>query len=114
VLELVEEALDEVALTVESKVGLARVFAVGLRGNDWRDAAVLERLDERVGVVAFVGEKGFRLDLLQQRLRLRDVGRLPRRERQCDRVAQRIDEGMYLRRQAAARAPDGLVFAVFF
>jgi hypothetical protein len=45
---------------------------------------------------------------------LRDVGRLPRRERQRDWVAERIDDGMDLRRQAAARAADGLLLAVFF
>ena len=96
-LELVEEALDQVALAVESEVGLARRLAVGLRGYDRRDPAVIERLDERVGVVALVGEEGLRVDLVEQRLRLRDVGGLSRCEREGDRVAERIDDDVDLR-----------------
>ena len=64
-LQLVEEALDKVALAVEGEVGLARLFAVGFRRDDRRDAAVFERCDERVRVVAFIRDDGFRLDLLE-------------------------------------------------
>jgi hypothetical protein len=39
---------------------------------------------------------------------------LSRRERQRDGVAERIDDGMELRRQAAARAADRLVGVDFF
>lgn len=39
VLELVEEALDEVALAIEGEVGRSRFFAVGLRRDDGRDLA---------------------------------------------------------------------------
>ena len=40
--------------------------------------------------------------------------RLPDAQKKPDGIAQRIDGGVYLGRQAAPAAPDGLPFAVFF
>ena len=97
-LELVEEALDEIALTVEGEIGFARLATIGFRGDDGCDATLLERLDQRVGVITLIGEKGFGLDLVEQRHRLRDIGRLARRERQRHGVAERIDNGVDLSR----------------
>src|SRR5271166_4474123 len=113
-LELVEEALDEIALTVEGEIGFARLAAIGFRGDDGRDATLLERLDQRVGVIALIGENGFGLDLVEQRHRLCDIGRLARRERQRHGVAERIDDGVDLGRQSATGSADGLIFAFFF
>ena len=99
-LDLVEEALDEIALAVEGEVGLARLLAVGLGWDDRRDATLLEILDERICVVALVGDDGLRLEVLEQRPGLRDVGRLSRRERKRDGVAESIDDGVDLGRQS--------------
>ncbi len=73
-----------------------------------------EGRDQRVGIVALVGEQSTWLDPVEKRPGLHDVGSLPRRERERDGVAERIDDGVDLGRQAAARAADSLVFAVFF
>jgi hypothetical protein len=117
-LEGVEEALDEIALAIEGEVGLARLTAIGLWWNDGRDATFIERLDERVAVVAFVGQQRRGLDPLvefvEQGHGLIDIGGLARRQRQRDGQAERIDDGMDLGRQTTARAADGLVLAVFF
>jgi hypothetical protein len=61
-LELLEEALDEIALAVQGKVRLPRLLAVGFRRNDGRDSMRLERRDKGVGVVALVGKERRRLD----------------------------------------------------
>jgi hypothetical protein len=90
------------------------VLAVGFWRNDGRDAALRELLDEGVAVVSLVADEGVRVDLVEQRRGLSDVGRLPRRQRQRDRVAECIDDSVDLRRQAAARTADGLVLAIFF
>ena len=92
----------------------ARLLAVGLGRNDGSDPALLETLDECVGVITLVGDDGLGLDRLEQRLGLRDVGRLPRRQRERDRIAEIVDNSVDFRRQAATRATDGLVLAVFF
>jgi len=113
-LQGVEEALDEISLAVEGEVGLSWVLAVGFWRNDGRDPAFLELLDEGIRVIPLVADEGARLDLVEKRRGLSDIGRLPRRQRQRDRVAECIDDGVDLRRQAAARTADGLVLAVFF
>jgi hypothetical protein len=89
-------------------------FPVGLGRDHRRDIPLFERRDQRVGIIALVGEQGTRLDPIEKRLGLRDIGGLPRRDRERDGIAERIDDSMDLGRQTAARATDGLVFAVFF
>lgn len=113
-LQLVEEAFDEVALAVKREVRFARLFAIGPRRDDRRDASRLERLDEGVGVVTSVADECLGLEVFEQWLGLCDVGRLSRCERDGNRIAERVDNGVDLRCQAAARTADGLGLAVFF
>lgn len=101
-LQFLEEALDEIALAVEGKVRLPRFLAVGFRRNNGGDVTRLERLDKGVGVVALVGNESLGLDPAQQRLSLGDVGRLPRRQRENDRIAECIDDGVDLGRQSTS------------
>lgn len=114
VLDLIEEALNEVALAVECEVAVADLFSVGLRRNDRRDVARFEPLDERVGVVALVSNHGVGREVFEQRLGLRYIVNLPRRERERDWIAERIDGRVDFRRQSATRAADRLILAVFF
>ena len=74
----------------------------------------VELFDEGVRVVSLVANEGARLDRVKKRRSLSDVGRLARCQRKRDWVSKRIDHGMDLRGQAAARTADGLVLAVFF
>ena len=90
------------------------MLAIGFRRNNGRDASFLKFVDEGVRVVSLVADEGIRLDFVEQRRGLSNVSRLPRRQRQRDWVAERIDDGVDLRRQAAAGTADGLVVAVFF
>ena len=113
-LEFAEEPLDQIALTIEGEIGFARGHAVGFWRNDWRNPACVERADQGVGIVSFVGQKGFGVDLFEQRLGLRDVGRLPGRQRQGNWIADGIDDCMNFGRQSTARTTDRLVFAFFF
>jgi hypothetical protein len=113
-LEFTEEPLDEIALAIEGEIGFTRLAAIGFGRDDGRDAALLQRLDQRIAVIALVGKEGFGLDMIEQRHRLCDVGRLARRQRQRHGIAERIDDGVDFGRQAAAGSADGLVPAVFF
>ena len=106
--------IDEIAFAIESKIGVARRDPIGLGWNDRHDASALERLDQGIGVIGLVGQEGLRFDLFEQRRGLADIGGLSRRERQGDRIAERIDDGMDLRGQSASGSADGLVFAFFF
>ena len=89
-------------------------LAVRLGRDDRFDRALFEAGDEAVGVVALVAEERARLDLGGQGFGLGDVVGLAAGEAQRERIAESIDDRMDLGRQTAARAADGLVFAVFF
>ena len=111
--ESIEETLDEVAFGVEGEVACAVELAIGL-GRDHRlDAAHGQGFDETVGVVTFVGDEGLRLDFGQERFGLGDVVGLTARQADRQRIAERIDDGVDLGRQSAARPPERFRPAVF-
>jgi len=114
-LEPGEEVLDQMACLVEVAVIGPRRAATGL----WRDhdglAGGRQRLDDPlVGIEGLVGDQCFGLHVGQQVIRTVEIMRLTARQMKANRVAERIDQGMDLGAQAAARAADGLVFGNFF
>jgi hypothetical protein len=113
VLELVEEALDEVAFAIEREIALTLGFSVGLWRNHRSDSSPGERVDQWIGVVGLVAEQGAGIDGVDQRLGASQIVALTRREDQFDGIAQRIDKSVDFGSQSAARSADGL-FAVFF
>ena len=52
-LDVIEEALDQIAFGVERQVAVALDFAVQLGRDDHGDRALLETGDQAVGVIAF-------------------------------------------------------------
>ena len=112
--DVIEETLDQIALGVEREVALALDLAVGLWRNDHFDRAYLKAGNEAIGVIAFVAEKGSRIDLGGQRFGLGNIVGLPAREAQREGIAESVDDHVDFGREAAARPPDGLVATVFF
>ncbi len=111
--ESIEETLDEIAFGVEGEVALAADLAVGL-GRDHRlDAAHNQGSNEAVGVVTLVSDDGLRLDLGEERFGLRDIVNLTAGQADRQRIAERVDDGVDLGRQSAARPPDRFLAAVF-
>ena len=110
----IKETLDEVALAVEGEIAIALDQPVGFGRDDRGDVAFRKEVDQSICVVGFVGQESLRVDLIQQRFSLAEVGGLPGRQREADGIAQSIDDGVDLRGQSASGASDGLVFAVFF
>jgi hypothetical protein len=66
VLELVEEALDDIEFAVE-RVG-ALHFTVGLRRNHWGGLSSREGGEQRIGIVSLVAEEGTQVSAFEQRL----------------------------------------------
>jgi len=112
-LEIIEEALDEIAFGVKREIAVAFDLAVRLGRDDRADFARLYALDEAIGVVTLVAEHGFGFDLGGQRLGLRDVVGLAAGQGERQRIAERVDDRVDFRRQAAARTAYGLVQAPF-
>ena len=113
VLELVEEALDEVALAIEREIAGAEALAVGL-GRDHRgDAPLGQAVDEPIASKALSPIKAA-VSAASVSVSAHAIMRLARREHQFDGIAQGIDERVDFGGQSAARAADGLLFAPFF
>ena len=113
VLNFVEEALDEVALSVEHEIALSLDLAVGFWGNHRRDFPPSKGIDQRIGVVGLVSNQCLRIGVFNQVLRASQIVDLACREHQIGGVAQGVDESVDFRGQSAARSADGLV-APFF
>jgi hypothetical protein len=113
-LEFVEEALDQVAFSVKCEIGRAWRYPIRLGWDDRRDPAVFEDLDQAIGIVSLVGEESLRIDLIEQRFGLREVGGLAGRQRDGGRIAECIRNRMDFRRQAASGSTDGLILTGFF
>lgn len=113
-LELVEEALDQVALSVDLVVDHASQADIALRGDVGGCAGGLDRGDDRAGEVAAIGDHvvGQRHAFDQGR-KGRLVGGLARREQQTDRQAVAIHDGVDLGAQSATRTTDGVIRAPF-
>ena len=112
-LDFVEEAFDEIALTIKREITIALHFAVGLWRDHWNDCPPIERVDLRIGVVSPVADEGARISSLEQRLRAGEIMVLSRRQHQAEGIAQGIDERVDFGGQSSARSADGLR-AVFF
>ena len=92
---------------------IACLTAIPARRDDRFSACLHEGLNERIGVIGFVGGDGLRGNTLDQVVRLRDVMDLPGGELPARQVAQPFDQRVNLGRQSATRAADRLA-AVFF
>jgi hypothetical protein len=68
-----EETFDQIALAIKGEIAIAFVLAIRLWRNDRLDRARPEAGNVGIGVVALVGQDGFRLDLCGQRFSLGDV-----------------------------------------
>lgn len=87
-LELVEEALDAVALLVERDVVRPLELAVSLWRDDDLGAGFGDPVDEMVGVVSLVGDCRFSCDALDQVMGKGDVVALAGRADQAQRKAE--------------------------
>lgn len=107
-LELVEEALDDVSLLVQVGIVVALFFSVALGRDDDFGSRPVDTVDEAIGVVAFVGDGGAGLEALDKIMGKGNVVALPGAGQQTHRIAERIAGGVDLGAQAAARPAQAL------
>ena len=91
-LDFVEEPLDEISLAVEREITIALHLAVGFWRDHWKDCPLIERADQRIGIVSLVADERARVGIFEQRLRASQVMVLPWRQHQVDRIARGVDE----------------------
>ena len=108
-LQLGEEVLDQMTRLVEVTVVGARLLAVALGRDHGGLAGPLEGLEHALlGIEGLVRDQGVGRETRQQGIGTLQIMRLAWAEREAGRVAERIDRGVDLRRQAALAAPDRL------
>lgn len=108
-LDLVDEALDQVALFVQMTVMLALLVATWRRGNDRFGAALNNQIKEISRIVGLVGDDVVGAEALDECRRLRNIVALTSCEAQTKRIAQAIDADMNLGAEAATTASQGLL-----
>lgn len=106
--EMIEETLDEIAFAIKREVCWPWPDTIGFWWNHRVDMTFFEMVDQRVGVVGFVRKEGLGINLFQKRLGLRKVRCLAGRQGDRHRIAERIDDHMYLRRQSSSGSTDRL------
>ena len=107
VLELAEEALDQVALAIEDLAEAGLPFAIGFGRNVRHRALRLDQVADAVGVIGFVGQdNGAGIEAIQQPIRRRSVMRLTCCQAEPDRQPLRIDKRVDPGRETTSGATE--------
>lgn len=61
----IEESFDEVPLTIEGEISLARHESIGLGRNDGCNVPLNKNLDQSVGIVGFVSQECARFNFVE-------------------------------------------------
>ncbi len=115
VFDPIEEAFDAIALSIEHRAEASLPSAVRLERDVGRSASLLDRAAQPVGVIGLVGKDDGTWPEMSQQLRgRRAIRRLTRCEEQLERQAARVDDGVNLGGQSAARAAHTAIRVAFF
>jgi hypothetical protein len=110
-LDLIEEALHQIAVLVNVLVVGNSLRSRAGRGNDGDGTDVCDTGAKPIGIIAFVGQQMFERNATDQVLGLEDVVDLATRQDEANGIAKRINARTDLGAQAAARTPDRLIVA---
>jgi hypothetical protein len=107
-LDALKEVFDETALLVEMAVEFSRLFSAGSGRDDGCAALRASLVDDRVGVVALVGNDVGVVNAREQLLGLSYIVDLSLGEVEMNRIAEGVDTSVNLRGRSSAGTPDGL------
>jgi len=112
--ELIEEALDIVALAVECLLPTKALFATDHVGNVGDCAAILDVASQAIGVVCLVGDDdGTAGKIGQEWFSARQIMRLSGRNQELERPALAIDPRVDFRGEPAATSPHTAISTLF-
>ena len=113
-LELVEEALDEIALAVDAAIDGSVDEPLAGRGDVGFGAGGADQVEQAVGVIAAIGHDMAAFQAGQQIGRRLQVVGLAGSQYQPDWQTVLVDDGVDLGAQSSTRAADGVIRAPFF
>jgi len=115
VLELAEEALNEVALAIEPFGEAELFFAVAFGGDVWGCTLLLNMVADAVGVVGLVGQDNdARGQPVEQLFRDLAIMGLSGRQADPDREPLGVDDDVDFRREAASASTETMIWTPFF
>ena len=112
--ELAEEAFDQVALAIDALVDRAVDEALSGRGDVGFGPALPDQVEERICVVATIGDDVAAFQAIEQNRRCTQVMGLSGCQHEPDRQAVLIDQSIDLGAQSSTRTTNGVIFAPFF
>lgn len=113
--DLVEEALDEVTLSVDFWLDGPLDLTVALGGDVWPRAVLDDEIEDGAGVIAAIGDGVVCwAQSVEERLNGSLVGGLAGAQHEPQRQPARIDHDMDFGAQSASRSSDGVIRAPFF
>ena len=115
VLELAEEAFDQIAFAVEHLAEAGFPFAIGFGRDIGHRALCLDQIADAIGVIGLVGQNdGARIETIKQAERRGAVVSLAGGQAEPDREALGIDDGVDLGREATAGATETMISTPLF
>ncbi len=113
-LEFAEEALDEVALSIEARIDRSLELSVALGRDVGLSAASADEIDQVLPIIATIGDDDRRCPQAFEQTGCGSLVRsLARREREADRQSMLVDDDMDLAGQSSTRTADGVIRAPF-
>lgn len=114
-LELIEEAFDQVAFAIEPLAEAGFPFAIGFGGDVGHGALGLDHAADAIGVIGFVGQDdGTRIEAIEQFVRGRSIMRLTRCQAEPDREPLSIDDRVDFGRETASGATETIILIPLF
>src|SRR6476660_9205590 len=115
-LELIDEALDQMTFSIQPTVILSLQLRALMRRNDCRRATFSNLVNQDLGSVAAIRNHVVAGQTFEQIRGLRNVMNLPSGQVQAQRITQTIDDDMQLRTETASATTQGLrlLSAAFF
>lgn len=108
-LDLVDEALDQMALFVQMTVVLALFFATWRGGDDRFGATLNNQIKEISRIIGLICDNVFGAEALDERRRLGDVVTLTSCQSETQWIAQAIDADVDLGAETATTPSQGLL-----
>ena len=112
-LEVAEEALDQVSLTIDASIDGSVDDPLAGRGDVRLGASGPDQVEQGISVVAAVGDDMAAFETGEQLWRGPQIVSLAGGEQQADWQAVLINHGVDLGAQSSTRTADGVIFAPF-
>ena len=100
-LDFVNETFDDVAFSVADSVIVAWLLTIAAERNHHLDLLGCEQLSQRVGIVAFIGNNGVKMERGEQRFSLGHIMAFTPSQDELEGKAKGIDEEMDLAAESA-------------